>query len=149
MRAVVQRVKQASVSVEGDVVGSIAEGLCALVGVGEGDDEGDAEQLARKVSRLRVFTDAEGKMNLSLAETGGAVLAVSQFTLFGDVRRGQRPSFSAAMEPTRAHQLFEAFCDGLRGEGLPVQTGRFRASMQVTLVNDGPVTILIDTKKAF
>jgi len=149
MRAVVQRVLQASVTVEGEVVGQIDQGLCALVGVAHQDDERHVEQLVNKVSQLRVFEDAEGKMNHSLGDIGGALLAVSQFTLLGDVRRGHRPSFTLAMEPERAHQLFEAFCAGVRSRGIVVATGRFRASMQVSLVNDGPVTILIDTEKAF
>jgi len=149
MRAVVQRVLQASVTVEGELVGSIDQGLCALVGVAEDDDGRDVEILVNKVSQLRVFQDVEGKMNLNVSDVAGAVLAVSQFTLLGDVRRGNRPSFTLAMDPERAHLLFEGFCAGVRSRGIAVATGRFRASMQVSLVNDGPVTILIDTKKAF
>jgi len=149
MRAVVQRVLEASVTVEGEVVGRIEQGLCALVGVAQDDDERDVELLVNKLSQLRVFQDAEGKMNHGLSDIGGALLAVSQFTLLGDVRRGNRPSFTLAMEPERAQLLFEGFCAGVRSRGITVATGRFRASMRVSLVNDGPVTILIDTKKAF
>jgi len=149
MRAVVQRVLRAEVRVGEECAGKIERGLCALIAVGKGDDERDADTLADKLGGLRIFEDAEGKMNLSLLEAGGAVLAVSQFTLFGDVRKGKRPSFGEAMDPERARQLFERCCEGLRRAGLDVQTGRFRAQMQVELVNDGPVTILIDTKRAF
>jgi len=149
MRAVVQRVLQASVTVAGEVVGSIGRGLCVLVGVAQDDDGRDVELLVNKLSQLRVFQDPEGKMNLSVSDVGGEVLAVSQFTLLGDVRRGNRPSFTLAMEPERAQHLFEGFCAGVRSRGISVAMGRFRASMQVSLVNDGPVTILIDTKKAF
>lgn len=149
MRAVVQRVKRAAVTVEGEVIGRIDGGLCVLVGVGNGDDEGDATSLAEKVVGLRIFEDEAGKMNRALLESGGRVLAVSQFTLFGDVRKGKRPSFVEAMEPARANELFERFCAGCRALGAEVETGRFRADMQVELVNDGPVTILIDTKKVF
>lgn len=149
MRAVVQRVLQASVTVDGEVVGRIDHGLCAFVGVAQDDDGRDVDQLVNKLSQLRVFQDAEGKMNLNVTDVGGALLAVSQFTLFGDVRRGNRPSFTLAMDPERAHLLFEGFCAGVRSRGIVVATGRFRASMQVSLVNDGPVTILVDTKKSF
>jgi D-tyrosyl-tRNA(Tyr) deacylase len=151
MRAVVQRVSRASVSVEGSVVGRIARGLCVLVGVGANDEPSDAALLAEKVAGLRVFEDAEGKMNLALGELGegAALLAVSQFTLFGDVRRGRRPSFTQAMEPERARDLFDAFVRECRARGLSVETGRFRAHMEVELLNEGPVTLLIDTKKLF
>ena len=149
MRAVVQRVLRAEVRVDDQPVGTIDGGLCALVGVGRDDTEKDAQTLAEKVVKLRVFTDEEGKMNRSLIDTGGALLAVSQFTLFGDVRRGKRPSFTDAMEPEEARRLFERFCAGVRQLGIRVETGVFRASMQVELVNQGPVTILVDTKKAF
>jgi D-aminoacyl-tRNA deacylase len=149
MRAVVQRVNHASVTVEGAVVGRIERGICVLVGVGRGDEEADAQALAEKVVSLRIFEDDAQKMNLSLLETGGALLAVSQFTLFGDVRKGKRPSFSEALEPVRAQALFEHFCAACRVLGARVETGRFRAHMQVTLENDGPVTILIDSKRAF
>lgn len=149
MRAVVQRVNYASVTVQGAVVGRIERGVCVLVGVGRGDDESDAAALADKVVGLRIFEDEAQKMNLSLLEAGGALLAVSQFTLFGDVRKGKRPSFSEALEPVRAETLFEHFCSECRVRGARVETGRFRTEMQVALENDGPVTILIDSKRAF
>ena len=149
MRAVVQRVNHASVTVEGEVVGRITRGVCVLVGVGRGDDEADATALADKVIGLRIFEDDAEKMNLSLLQVGGALLAVSQFTLFGDVRKGKRPSFSDALEPVRAEALFEHFCAECRLRGASVETGRFRTHMKVQLENDGPVTILIDSKRAF
>jgi len=149
MRAVVQRVNHASVTVEGTVVGRIDRGLCVLLGVGREDQDADATALADKVVSLRIFEDEAQKMNLSVLEVGGALLAVSQFTLFGDVRRGKRPSFIEAMEPTRAEALFERFCAQCRTRGARVETGRFRTHMQVALENDGPVTILIDSKRAF
>ena len=149
MRAVVQRVSRAKVSVDGEVVGAIAAGLCVFVGVGRDDDEAQALALAEKVVGLRIFEDEEGKMNRALTEQGGALLAVSQFTLFGDTRRGRRPSFGAAMPPEAAEPLFERFCQACRGLGVAVQTGRFRTDMQVELVNDGPVTLLVDTARAF
>lgn len=145
----VQRVSEASVTVEGAVVGRIARGLCVLVGVGREDDDADADALAEKVVGLRVFPDDDGKMNQSLSDIDGALLAISQFTLFGDVRKGKRPSFGKAMEPERANLLFERFCAGCRQRGVPVETGQFRAHMDVALTNDGPVTILVDTKRAF
>jgi D-tyrosyl-tRNA(Tyr) deacylase len=149
MRAVVQRVNHATVSVEAEVVGRVELGVCVLVGVGREDTESDAAALADKVVGLRIFEDAAQKMNLSVLEAGGSVLAVSQFTLFGDVRKGKRPSFSEALEPVRAEALFERFCEECRTRGARVETGRFRRHMQVALENDGPVTILIDTKRAF
>jgi len=149
MRAVVQRVNHAQVSVEGEVVGRIDRGICVLVGVGREDSEADAATLADKVVGLRIFEDDAGKMNLSVLEAGGALLAVSQFTLFGDVRKGKRPSFSEAMEPDRAQALFEQFCAECRTRGAHLETGRFRTHMRVLLENDGPVTILIDSKRAF
>ena len=149
MRAVVQRVNHATVTVDGAVVGRIERGICVLVGVGRGDEEADAVALADKVVSLRIFEDDAQKMNLSLLEVGGALLAVSQFTLFGDVRKGKRPSFSEALEPVRAQALFERFCTECRARGVRVETGRFRSHMQVALENDGPVTILIDSKRAF
>ena len=145
MRAVVQRVTRAQVTVEGEVTGSIDAGLCVLVGVGRDDTETDATTLADKVARLRIFEDEAGKMNLSLLDVGGALLAVSQFTLYGDTSRGRRPSFVAAMEPGRAEQLFECFCTAAKNLGVTVATGRFRTHMSVSLVNDGPVTLLLDT----
>lgn len=149
MRAVVQRVTRAKVSVEGQVVGSIAAGLCVLVGVGRSDDRAHAVALAEKVVGLRIFEDDEGKMNRGLCEQGGALLAISQFTLFGDARRGRRPSFSAAMPPELAEPLFEHFCEACRALGVTVETGRFRTDMQVELVNDGPVTLLVDSERVF
>jgi D-tyrosyl-tRNA(Tyr) deacylase len=149
MRAVVQRTKRASVSVGGQVIGAIEAGLCVLVGVGPRDGALDAEALAEKVAGLRIFEDEGGKMNLSVQDVGGAVLAVSQFTLWGDARKGRRPSFVEAREPLEAERLFDAFCHHLRGLGLEVQTGRFGAHMEVELCNDGPVTLLLDTEKVF
>lgn len=149
MRAVVQRVLRASVTVDAQIVGSIEHGLCALIGVGKQDSESDVAALVNKLCMLRIFKDADGKMNLGLGEVGGALLVVSQFTLFGDARRGQRPSFTDAMEPRGAARLFDRVCQGVRARGIAVATGRFGASMQVELVNDGPVTILLDTQKLF
>lgn len=149
MRAVVQRVSSASVSVAGETVSSIGKGLLVLLGVGTEDDEADLDLLAGKVVGLRIFEDAAGKMNLSVLETGGELLVVSQFTLYGDARKGRRPSFTDAMEPGRANQLYQAFCARLRESGVRVGEGVFRADMQVALVNDGPVTLLLDSKRLF
>lgn len=149
MRAVVQRVSRAKVSVNGTVSGEIGKGLLILLGVGQTDAKSDADYMAEKVAGLRVFEDSEGKMNRSLAEVGGAVLVVSQFTLYGDVRRGKRPSFDAAAPPEKARELYEYFVERIRAAGLPYQTGRFQEMMQVELVNDGPVTILLDSEKRF
>ncbi len=148
MRAVVQRVRWARVSVDDAVVGCIEAGLCVLVGVARDDKEQDAVALADKIVGLRIFEDDAGKMNLALDDVGGALLAVSQFTLLGDTRKGKRPSFGDAMEPAGANQLFERFCARCREIGAPVETGRFRTEMLVELANDGPVTILLDTRKA-
>jgi len=137
------------VRVDGAVVGRIDEGLCVLVGVARDDTDADASALASKVLGLRVFEDDAGKMNRDVAEIGGSVLAVSQFTLLGDVRKGRRPSFGEAMEPEGANVLFERFCAACREQGIRVETGRFRAHMHVELTNDGPVTILVYSKKAF
>ena len=145
MRAVVQRVSEAQVVVAGELVGRIDAGLCALIGIGQGDDDATATALAEKIVKLRIFEDAAGKMNLGLLDVGGKLLAVSQFTLYGDTSKGRRPSFMAAMEPTRAEQLFERFCAACRSLGVQVETGRFRTHMSVSLVNDGPVTLLLDT----
>ncbi len=145
MRAVVQRVSEASVVAEGQVVGAIGCGFLVLLGVTHGDGEAEAAWLARKVAGLRVFEDAAGKMNLSLADVGGAVLLVSQFTLYGDVRKGRRPSFIDAARPEHAAPLCDRFAALLRSEGLAVATGVFGAVMQVHLVNDGPVTLWLDT----
>ena len=147
MRAVVQRVTSAQVTVDGELTGRIDAGLCVLVGVGRDDSEADATTLADKVARLRIFEDDAGKMNLSVLDVGGALLAVSQFTLYGDTSRGRRPSFGLAMEPGRAELLFECFCTAARNLGVTVATGRFRTHMSVSLVNDGPVTLLLDTAR--
>jgi D-tyrosyl-tRNA(Tyr) deacylase len=152
MRAVVQRVSRAQVTVNGEITGQISLGLLGLLvllGVGRDDTEADATYLSEKIAGLRVFEDAEGKMNRSLHEAGGSVLAVSQFTLYGDVRRGKRPSFDAAAPPEKACQLYEFFVAQIRAAGLRCETGRFQETMQVELVNQGPVTILLDSAKAF
>jgi D-tyrosyl-tRNA(Tyr) deacylase len=145
MRAVIQRVSSAQVTVGGEVVGRIGRGFLVLLGVTAADGATEAGLLARKIAGLRVFEDGDGKMNLALADVGGAVLAVSQFTLYADVRKGRRPSFIAAARPEQAAPLYERFCALLRAEGLEVQQGIFQAEMQVALVNDGPVTIWMDT----
>jgi D-aminoacyl-tRNA deacylase len=147
MRAVVQRVSRAQVAVDGEVVGEVARGLLVLLGVTHADREADADYLADKIVGLRVFEDENGKMNLDTASVRGGILVVSQFTLYGDVRRGKRPSFDAAASPERARQLYEYFVDRVRAAGLPCQTGRFQEMMEVELVNDGPVTILLDSAK--
>jgi D-aminoacyl-tRNA deacylase len=149
MRAVVQRVSRASVSVDGPVTGAIEIGLLVLLGVGQDDERSDADYLAEKVVGLRIFGDAEEKMNRSVVDVGGAILAVSQFTLYGDVRRGKRPSFDAAARPEKARELYEYFVNGVRALGVRCETGVFQATMEVELVNSGPVTILIDSKKQF
>ncbi|HPT83002.1 MAG TPA: D-aminoacyl-tRNA deacylase [Limnochordia bacterium] len=146
MRAVVQRVKQASVAVDGAVVGEIAHGLLVFLGVGQGDTSADAKYLAGKIAGLRLFSDEQGKMNLDVRDVGGAVLAVSQFTLYGDCRRGRRPSFSGAAAPDVAQALYEEFVAELKASGVPVATGRFQAHMEVSLVNDGPVTLLVSSE---
>lgn len=149
MRAVVQRVSGAAVCVGSESIGSIQSGLCVFVGVGQADTDADAVLLADKLVNLRIFEDGEGKMNLSALESKRGLLLISQFTLFGDVRRGRRPSFAAALEPERAAELFERVVSECRARGVVAETGRFRAEMQVSLVNDGPVTILIDTERTF
>ncbi len=149
MRAIVQRVKAGSVKVDGEMVGSIGPGLVVFLGVGLGDGPADCAYLAEKVAGLRIFEDAQGLMNRSVLETGGAILCVSQFTLFGDCRKGRRPGFGAAASPEEARKLYIAFCTALREKGLDVATGRFQATMEVTVVNHGPVTILLDSKKMF
>jgi len=149
MRAVVQRVSRAQVTVDGEITGEIGPGLLVLVGVGRDDTETDAVYLAEKIAGLRVFEDQAGKMNLGVHEIGGSVLAVSQFTLYGDVRRGKRPSFDAAAAPETARALYEFFVERIRTEGLRCETGRFQATMKVELVNEGPVTILLDSAKTF
>ena len=149
MRAVVQRVRKASVNVDAETVGEIAQGLLVLLGVGEEDSNSDADYLAEKIAGLRIFADREGKMNLKAGDVGGAVLAISQFTLYGDVRRGKRPSFDAAARPELARELYDYFVARIRAAGLRCETGRFQEMMEVELVNSGPVTILIDSKKTF
>ena len=149
VRAVVQRVSEASVSVDGKVTGSVAQGLCVLVGVGAQDGEDDARWLADKVVELRVFEDEAGKMNRSVLDVRGGVLAVSQFTLFGDARKGTRPGFIDAARPELAQPLYIRFCDCVRARGVQLSEGIFRAAMQVRIVNEGPVTLLLDSKKLF
>ena len=149
MRAVIQRVAQARVEVGNEVVGAIGKGVLVLLGVAQGDTSADARYLAEKTAGLRIFEDAAGKMNLALDEVGGAVLAVSQFTLLGDCRKGRRPGFTDAAPPELADSLYNAYVAALRTEGLTVATGVFRAEMQVHLVNDGPVTLLLDSRKSF
>ena len=145
MRALVQRVSRASVRVDGEVTGAIENGFFVLLGVTHGDDEAVADALARKVTGLRVFEDEAGKMNLDLAAVDGGVLCVSQFTLYGSVRKGRRPSFTEAAEPERAEALYERFCGAVEGEGVRCERGSFGAHMEVESVNDGPVTLLIDS----
>ncbi|MGC1647670.1 MAG: D-aminoacyl-tRNA deacylase [Candidatus Sulfotelmatobacter sp.] len=154
MRAVVQRVSRAKVTINDRTnnawtSGEIGLGLLVLLGVGHEDTEADAAYLAEKVAGLRIFEDVDGKMNRSLQDVGGSVLAVSQFTLYGDVRHGKRPSFDAAAPPEQARRLYEFFVESIRGSGLRCETGRFQEMMQVELVNEGPVTILLDSSKAF
>jgi len=149
MRAVIQRVSSASVRVNGEEVGSIAAGLLVLLGIHKDDTEQDLRWLVEKTIHLRAFEDAEGKMNHSLLDTGGAMLVVSQFTLYGDCRKGRRPSWSQAAPPELARTLYEQFCSQVRAAGVTVATGRFQAMMQVFLVNDGPVTLLLDSHKTF
>jgi D-tyrosyl-tRNA(Tyr) deacylase len=149
VRAVVQRVSHAKVTVHGEVTGEIGPGLLVLLGVGTGDTRADADYLADKTIGLRIFEDPGGKMNLSVGDVGGAVLAVSQFTLYGDTRRGKRPSFDAAAPPPSARELYEYFVEKIRAAGLRCETGRFQEMMQVELVNEGPVTILLDSAKTF
>jgi len=145
MRAVIQRVSRASVTVSGEVVGSIGRGFLVLLGVTHDDGRAEADWLARKIAGLRIFEDDAGKMNLGLADVGGAALVVSQFTLYGDARKGRRPDFLQAARPEIAEPLIEYFIEKLRGQGLSVETGRFRAMMDVELVNEGPVTLWLDT----
>lgn len=149
MRAVVQRVSRAKVTVNEYTTGEIGLGLLVLLGVGHDDTEADATYLAEKICGLRIFEDEDGKMNRSVVEAGGSVLAVSQFTLYGDVRRGKRPSFDSAAPPDPARRLYEFFVELVRHAGLRCETGRFQEMMQVELVNEGPVTILLDSRKNF
>lgn len=146
MRAVLQRVSHASVRVDGQVVGSIEHGLLALVGVAPTDQQPQVDWMARKIANLRIFEDSEGRMNRSVLDTGGGVLAISQFTLYGDVRKGRRPSFVGAAQPEHAEPLYRSLLSSLQGQGIPtVQAGVFGASMEVSLCNDGPVTLILDT----
>ena len=149
MRAVVQRVNQASVTVDGDVVGAIERGVLVYLGAAQGDEAKDVQYTVDKIAGLRVFPNDDGRMSLSVTDTGGAALVVSQFTLFGDVRRGRRPSFDGAADPKDAERLYLDVVEGLRGKGLPVETGTFRAMMLVESIVDGPVTIQIDSRKLY
>jgi D-tyrosyl-tRNA(Tyr) deacylase len=145
MRAVIQRVRRASVTIDGEVFGRIDRGLLILLGITHKDTSAEARWLAEKIVGLRIFNDAEGKMNLGLTDVGGSTLVVSQFTLYGDAQKGRRPSFIAAARPEEAVPLYEAFINGIKAIGVPVQTGRFGAMMDVELVNEGPVTLILDT----
>jgi len=149
MRAVVQRVREASVTVDGRLVGKVGRGLVVFLGVGEGDSEKDAEVLAEKIVGLRIFPDADGKMNISVQDIGGGVLMVSQFTLYGDCRKGKRPSFVQAADPAEANSLYEYCVDRVKALGVETATGEFQAMMEVNVRNDGPVTILLDSRKQF
>jgi len=149
MRAVVQRVKRAEVRVNGQAVGAVGEGIVVLLGIGRGDTLEAAESLADKIVNLRIFDDSQGRMNRSIAETQGALLCVSQFTLYGDCRKGRRPSYDRAAPPEMACRLYDAFLESVRTRGIHVQTGQFRTMMDVELVNDGPVTLLLDSERIF
>lgn len=147
MKIVLQKVKEAAVEAEGRVTGRIGRGICLLIGVEKGDTEQDAEFLARKASELRIFPDSEGKMNLSLADIGGQVLAISQFTLAGSTRKGRRPSFDDAEEPQRAEELFRFTVERIRERGFRVETGVFQALMDVSLINEGPATFILESRR--
>jgi D-aminoacyl-tRNA deacylase len=149
MRAVVQRVSRAQVAVNGEITGKIGRGLLVLLGMTHSDSEADADYLTDKIAGLRIFDDSNGKMNVDAASVGGGILLVSQFTLYGDVRRGKRPAFDAAAPPEHARRLYEYFVERIRALGVRGETGRLQETMQVELVNDGPVTILLDSGKAF
>jgi D-tyrosyl-tRNA(Tyr) deacylase len=149
MRAVIQRVGRASVSIGGDVVGRIDAGLLVYLGVGRGDADADADYIAQKVRHLRVFQDENGRMNRDVVEAGGAVLVISNFTLYGDARKGRRPDYTSAADPERAADLYDKACQSIRGLGVRVETGRFRETMHVEAVNDGPINVLLDSKRAF
>ncbi len=148
MKAVVQRVRHGGVTIENKQIAEINEGLVVLLGIGKGDSDQDARYLADKIVNLRIFEDAQGKMNCSLLDTGGALLVVSQFTLYGDCRKGRRPSFTESAPPDEAERLYNLFVTTLRSTGLTVETGRFQAYMQVAICNDGPVTLILDTEKS-
>jgi D-tyrosyl-tRNA(Tyr) deacylase len=149
MRAVIQRVKWAEVSVNGETCGQIQSGLVIFLGIAKDDQPQDADYLAEKIGHLRVFNDEQGKMNLSLKDIGGSALIISQFTLYGDCRRGRRPSFTEAAAPDRAVELYHYFISRMEKNGIRTATGRFQAMMEITLLNDGPVTLLLDSKKTF
>jgi D-tyrosyl-tRNA(Tyr) deacylase len=149
MRAVVQRVSRAKVAVAGEVIAEIGNGFLVLLGVGKDDSEQDAEWLSEKIATLRVFEDSEGKMNLDISQVDGSMLIVSQFTLYADCRKGRRPGFDQAAPPETAEQLYNYFIEKVKAKGIPVQTGKFQAMMDVELVNQGPVTLLLDSKKGF
>lgn len=149
MRLVIQRVLESSVKVDGNVVGSIGPGYMVLCGVEDGDTQDDLKYCIDKTVNLRVFEDEDGKMNRSILDNGGEILAISQFTLHGDVRRGRRPSFIKAARPEQATALYDAYCEGLRAAGIHVETGIFQTDMKVSLINDGPVTILVDSRRLF
>lgn len=149
MRLVIQRVLESSVRVDGSVVGSIGKGFMVLCGVEDGDTEADVRYCVDKTANLRIFEDDAGKMNRSILDDGGEILAISQFTLHGDVRHGRRPSFITAARPETAVPLYNAYCEGLRAAGIHVETGIFQADMKVSLINDGPVTLLIDSRRTF
>lgn len=147
MRAVIQRVSRAEVAVDGETIGSIGAGLLVFLGAGEGDTETDLKYIADKTVGLRIFSDDEGKMNLSVKDTGGEILVISQFTLYGDARKGRRPSFTGAMEPAAAERMYEQLIARMESEGIKTAHGKFGADMKVSLLNDGPVTILLDSSK--
>lgn len=147
MRAIVERVSRASVSVNGEIIGKTGKGFLVLLGVGDGDTDEDLKYIAEKVMGLRVFSDENDKMNLSIRDIGGSILAISQFTLYGDCRKGRRPNFTSAMEPKTAERMYNDFVRILRDNGIETQTGKFGADMQVELVNDGPVTLMLDSSK--
>ena len=147
MRAVIQRVLRASVKADGETVGEIGKGLLVLLGAGDGDTENDMQYIADKTAGLRIFSDEDDKMNLSVTDIGGEILVVSQFTLYGDCRKGRRPNFTSALEPFAAERLYENFIGALEAKGIKTAHGKFGADMQVELINDGPVTILLDSSK--